>query len=97
MALSQEDLAQLATFVEQRITAGVEALRADLSQEKTPEQQEAERAAVVGIPDVPHDAGPEFYIHLADGSVIRSHDSASTHMDVDGVTVQVIGRYQVGE
>jgi len=62
--------------------------------EATPEQVAQDRVSVVGKPDVDPEAGPEYYIHLADGSpVFKSHDSASTH--INGVLV--IGRYQVGE
>jgi hypothetical protein len=40
---------------------------------------------------------PTYYVHLADGTVVESKDSASTHQDVDGVSVAVIGRYLKGE
>lgn len=39
---------------------------------------------------------PDYYVHLANGDTITTKDSGSTHMDVDGVSVQVIGRYAVG-
>ena len=95
MAFTSEDLAQLGQFVRQTVT---EALAESAPPEPTAEQQAATRASVVGIPDVPHDAGPLFYIHLADGSpVFTSHDSTSTHMESGGKPVAVIGRYQVGE
>jgi hypothetical protein len=35
----------------------------------------------------------EYYVHLADGRVIETGDSASTHID----NVQVIGRYRMGD
>jgi hypothetical protein len=54
------------------------------------------RDSIVGIPDVPFDAGPEYYVHLANGHVVRSHDSGSTHMEDNGETVLVTGRYPVG-
>lgn len=57
-----------------------------------------DRASVVGKPDVDPEAGPDYYVHLADGSVVVSKDSASTHMaNGDGESVAVIGRYQKGE
>jgi hypothetical protein len=42
------------------------------------------------------EAAPVYYVHLADGQVLESQDSASTHMDVSGVSVQVIGRFLKG-
>lgn len=58
---------------------------------------EQSRAAVVGVPDVDPEAGPEYYVHLADGSVVVTHDSASTHLPNEaGESVAVIGRYQRG-
>lgn len=59
----------------------------------TPEDAEAARVAAVGKPDVDPEAGPEYYVHLANGDVVKSFDSASTH--VNGQLV--IGRYAVGE
>src|SRR6185437_12410963 len=61
--------------------------------EPTPEQAAQDRVSVVGKPDTDPEAGPEYWIHLADGEVLKSFDSASTH--VNGVLV--IGRYQVVE
>jgi hypothetical protein len=94
MALTQEDLSALASFVKTEVENAVSTVRADLAS-RVPEA--ADRASVVGVPDVDPEAGPEFYIHLADGTITRSHDSQSTHMPgEDGEQVQVIGRYQVG-
>lgn len=93
---SPEDLAQLGEFIDQKIKAGVEDMRQHLTPApQTAEQQAAARASIVGVPDVPHDAGPEYWVHLANGDVITSHDSVSTHMKVDGQQVQVTGRFQV--
>jgi hypothetical protein len=89
MPFTQEDLAQLGAFMDAKITTAIEGA----TQVAT-----ANRVAVVGTPDVPPDAGPEFWVHLADGSVIETHDSQSTHMlNADGVQVPVIGRYQKGQ
>lgn len=89
MALDKEDLALLGEFIKSEVVKIV----GDAPAPPEP----AERSAVVGKPDVPFDAGPEFWIHLADGEVVKSHDSSSTHLaSTDGSTVQVIGRYQVG-
>lgn len=86
MALTAEDLAQLGAFI------GTE-----IEKRLPPPPGPQDRASVVGVPEVPFDAGPEFYVHLANGEVIKSHDSSSTHMQApDGETVQVTGRYQVG-
>lgn len=84
MAFSPEDLAQLGAFIDSKITSAV-----------TGAQKDAPRN--VGVPDTDPEAGPEFWVHLADGTVLRSFDSQSTHMDQDGVTVPVIGRYQIPE
>jgi hypothetical protein len=55
-----------------------------------------DRASQVGVPDVDPEAGPEYWIHLADGTVLKSFDSSGTHLLSDGQAIQVIGRYQVG-
>lgn len=92
MALTPEDLDVLGGFLDKKLTA----FKSDLEnadQEKTLK----DRDATVGLPDVDPDAGPEFYVHLADGSVVTTRDSASTHLSgSDGVPVAVIGRYQKG-
>lgn len=92
MALTPEDLDVLGGFLDKKLTA----FKSDLEnadQEKTLK----DRDATVGLPDVDPDAGPEFYVHLADGSVVTTRDSASTHLSgTDGVPVAVIGRYQKG-
>jgi hypothetical protein len=93
MALTPEDLEALGSFIDSKLKSAfgeAEKVRA--------EDAEKSRDATVGIPDVDPDAGPEFYIHLADGSVVTSHDSSSTHLpDNDGTPVAVIGRYQKGK
>jgi hypothetical protein len=92
MALTQEDLAALGSFISSEVGKAVEAVKADFTT-----QASANREATVGHPDVPFDAGPEYYIHLADGTVSVSHDTASTHMPgEDGTPVAVIGRYLKG-
>jgi hypothetical protein len=90
MGLTEEDFAALGKFIDSKI----EAKAAEPAPEPTPEEVAQDRVSVVGKPDVSPEAGPEYYIHLADGTpVFKSYDSASTH--VNGVLV--IGRYQVGE
>jgi hypothetical protein len=97
MPFTQEDLAQLASFVKNEVETAVEAVRADFGSREAAPATPADRASVVGVPDVDPESGPEFYIHLADGTVVTSYDSGSTHMPgKDGEAVQVIGRYQVG-
>jgi photosystem II stability/assembly factor-like uncharacterized protein len=94
MSFTQEDLAQLASFVKNEVESAISTVRAE---HENREQAPADRASVVGVPDVDPEAGPEFYIHLADGTVLTSYDAGSTHMPgKDGEPVQVIGRYQVG-
>jgi hypothetical protein len=88
MALTPEDLAQLGAFIDQRITQAVA---------QAPAGPAVDRASLVGVPEVNPQAGPEYYIHLAGGEVVRSFDSGSTHMaGSDGSTQLVIGRYPVG-
>jgi len=93
MALTEEDFAALGKFIESKVEGVFQAKADQPAPEPTPEQVAQDRVSVVGKPDVDPEAGPEFYIHLADGEVIKSFDSSSTH--VNGVLV--IGRYQVGE
>lgn len=91
MALDKTDLELLGQFIENK----VKDLVTDVAPAAAPEP--VDRASQVGVPDVAPDAGPEFWLHLADGEVVRSHDSASTHIAAaDGSSVQVIGRYQIG-
>jgi hypothetical protein len=93
MAFSPEDLAQLAAFVGGEVEKGISAIRSEL-------HKPADRTATVGAPDVNPEAGPKYWIHLANGDVLQSFDSTSSHMPVtvDGEDQQVavIGRYQVG-
>lgn len=78
MALTQEDLELLGSFIDQKIAASVPA----------PPQ------APPDDPDtaIRKEAEPWYYVHLADGRVVESQDSSSTHMD----DMMVIGRYQKG-
>lgn len=80
MALSEEELQQLAEYMAAR--------------QPQPESQPENTVAQTGRPDVDPEAGPTYYVHLANGDVIESKDSGATHMGVDGETVAVIGRYQ---
>jgi hypothetical protein len=90
MPFTAEDLAQLGAFIDQKISQAAPAAPASAP--------EADRASIVGVPEVDPEAGPEYYIHLADGEVLKSHDSSSTHLPSpeDGTTQLVIGRYTVG-
>lgn len=110
MALESGDLQAIKDFfggelknVEERLLSVVESrtggtpVEAAAPVQPTPEQEAQTRASVVGVPDVPADAGPEYYVHLADGEVVVTHDSASTHLPNEaGEPVLVIGRYQKG-
>jgi len=72
MALTQEDLAQIAEMMK---------------------GMQAQAAPVAPEPVSPEPAPAEYYVHLADGRVIQTGDSSSTHID----GVQVIGRYPMSE
>jgi hypothetical protein len=92
MALDEKDLELLGGFIEKKLAAFTEDLAG-----KAAESAVTSRVATVGAPDVDPEAGPKYYVHLADGSVVESYDSASTHMaNADGTQVAVIGRYQMG-
>lgn len=85
MALTAEDLQQLGDFIDGKISAAVTGAVADAT---TPKPQTNDE------PQNQPENQPEFWVHLADGSVLVTRDSASTHMENDkGETVQVIGRY----
>lgn len=93
MALTQEDLKELGQFIDARVSNAVAAAAED-RQAQTP----TERASVVGKPDVDPEAGPKYWVHLANGDVTETYDAGSTHLpDADGNPVLVIGRYQKGE
>ena len=92
MAFTPEDLEMLGSFIAKKITAAADSVPAT-----APAAEPLPREALVGVPDVPFDAGPLLWVHLANGEVIQSHDSASTHLpDAEGRTQLVIGRYPVG-
>jgi len=82
MALTPEDLSALASLIDQKVTAAVDAVKADVGAvTATPAVEDAVKAI-------------EYYVHLADGNVVKlpADQAATTH--VDGVAV--IGKYQVG-
>jgi hypothetical protein len=85
MSLTPEDVAALGALFDKKIED------AFASQPVPPENH--------GAPDPANaiESAPVYYVHLANGDVLESKDSASTHMDVDGVSVGVIGRYPKGE
>jgi hypothetical protein len=88
MSLTQEDLAALSALMDQKIHA---------AESRGPAPAEpVNRESQVGKAEVPFDAGPLYYLHLANGAVLTSHDSSSTHMPGDdGSTQPIIGRFQV--
>jgi hypothetical protein len=65
----------------------------DLAQIKELFAGQAAPAPAAPEPVSPDPAPAEFYVHLADGRVIQTADSASTHID----GVQVIGRYAMSD
>jgi hypothetical protein len=89
MSLTAEDLAQLGEFVKSEIEKVAGAAIADAA---------APKPQVNDEPQNQPENQPDFYVHLANGKVLVSKDSGSTHMvDPDnGETVQVIGHYPVG-
>jgi hypothetical protein len=78
MALTAEDLEQIKALMASQAPA--EAPAAPKVRDESDRMTEA-------AADVP----PAYYVHLADGRVLESNDSASTHID----GVQVIGRYPI--
>jgi hypothetical protein len=97
MALSQDDLELLGSFIDKRVSALVSDVEKDRA-DRDAASAVQNRTAVVGKPDQDPEAGPDYYVHLASGGVVVSKDSASTHLpdDVTGEPVAVIGRYQKG-
>lgn len=97
MALDKADLELLGQFIDQRISGVIGDLEANREQ-KNAEKAAQNRDSVVGVPDVHPDSGPMFYVHLANGEVVESRDSSSTHVaNSEGEPIQVIGRYQKGQ
>lgn len=90
MALTSEDLQALAGIIDSKVrdaVAGhVEAAVADATTPKPQTNDEAQNQP---------ENQPDYYVHLADGTVVTSKDAASTHMvnPETGETVAVIGRY----
>jgi len=86
MALTPEDLAALGEFVDSKLKSAL----GEHTTAAAPAEQPQVNAEAQNQPE----NQPEYWVHLADGSVIVSRDSASTHMtNAEGETVQVIGRY----
>lgn len=81
MALDAADIEALGALIDKKVTAAVDAVKADVTGvEGTPVVQDVEKAV-------------EYYVHLADGNVVTlPADKVDSH--VDGVAV--IGKYQVG-
>lgn len=92
MALTQEDMEALGAFIDKKLEA---AKPAEPTEEEAAQAAANEQRLKAGVPDVDPQAGPEYYVHLANGDVITTRDAGSTHMSVDGETVAVVGRYQV--
>jgi len=89
MALTAEDLAALGSLIDNKISAAVgDAVTAAT----TPQPQTNDE------PQNQPENQPDYYVHLANGKVLESKDSVSTHMtDPDtGEALVVIGRYAKG-
>jgi hypothetical protein len=78
MALTAEDLDQIKALMASQAPAEAPAPA------KVRDESDRMMEAAAEVP-------PTYYVHLADGRVLESLDSSSTH--VDGV--QVIGRYPI--
>jgi hypothetical protein len=102
MALETADLEALGKFISQEVSKAVGDLETKLTENppapaaadpriRPPEMQGTTDAANAVTED-----SPKYYVHLANGDVVTSADSASTHLDIDGESVAVIGRYKVG-
>jgi hypothetical protein len=93
--LPPEFMQQLGEFIDSRIRQNVPAAPPEQTAEEKAETARQQQRLKAGVPDVDPEAGPDYYVHLANGDVITTKDSGSTHVGVDGETVAVIGRYLV--
>lgn len=94
MALTPEDLQALAGLIDQKVSEAVSGqVQTAVTEATTPQPQTNDE------PQNQPENQPVYYVHLANGKVIESRDSVSTHMtDPDsGEAVQVIGRFSKGE
>jgi protein involved in sex pheromone biosynthesis len=90
MALEQSDFAQLGQFISQAVATELDKREAEKPAAPPVEPPKVDDANRID------DEAPTYYVHLANGEVLESKDSGSTHMDVNGVSVLVIGRYPMG-
>jgi hypothetical protein len=93
MALTPEDLETLGLFIDKKLDEHTES-QAQMTEEHAKGDAAKDYTRLAGVPQVDPEAGPDYYVHLANGDVIESKDAGATHMEVDGETVAVIGRYQ---
>ena len=93
MALTPEDLAALAGIIDDKVKAAVSGQVADAVTAATTPQPSTNDE-----PQNQPENQPDYYVHLADGTVITTKDSQSTHMEnpETGEAVQVIGRFPKG-
>jgi hypothetical protein len=89
MAFTPEELEQLGAVIDAKVQSAVGGAVAEATTPKPQTNDEAQNQP---------ENQPDYYVHLANGHVVTSKDSAGTHMtDPDsGETVMVIGRYPVG-
>ena len=94
MALTPEDLQALAGLIDQKVSEAVSGQVADAVTAATTPQPSTNDE-----PQNQPENQPVYYVHLANGKVVETRDSVSTHMtDPDtGEGLQVIGRYAKGE
>lgn len=87
---------ELAPVVESLVQTEIQKVRGTESAPvASPAAEESPKGTV--NPENSLENAPEYWVHLANGDVVRSQDSGSTHVTVDGTQVAVIGRYPVGE
>ena len=90
MALEASDIEKLAALIESKVTAAVNAAKADLEGAVQGTAAVAESAPVQEAVQ----AAREFYVHLADGNVVTLPEDQANTSHVNGVAI--IGKYLVG-
>lgn len=94
MALTPEDIAALGALIDSKVSEAVSGqVAAAVTEATTPQPQTNDE------PQNQPENQPVYYVHLANGKVVESRDSVSTHMadPETGEALTVIGRYAKGE
>lgn len=89
MSFSPEDLAQLGAFIDEKVTAAVGTAQAEASKPQPQTNDE---------PQNQPENQPDYWVHLADGSVFKTKDAQSTQMTspTSGITEMVAARFPAG-